>query len=431
MRTLDAFLNDQRIGTLSEGNDLWQFEYNAHWAEGSESFDLSPRLARSQLLHVDSGSDRPVQWYFDNLLPEDEQRTAVAKEAKINGDDAFALLEYLGAESAGSLVLSPPGAGAPARGLKPLSDAELSTRIQNLPRRSLSSGSPKRMSAAGAQNKLLVVYRDGALYEPVGSEPSTHILKPNNTHADYPSSVINEYAVMRLAEAMHLEVPKVYRRYVPEPVYLIERFDRYTDSSGLTQRRHVIDACQLLNKSRAFKYSSATLESLSDIIAACRNRARTRTRLYQWLIFNVMLANNDNHLKNLSFMVGTDGIELSPAYDLLSTGVYHILAFAGAERADWPNIPLSIELPNTPTLKMMTRQSLLEAGEALGLPKTIGERELDRMKVALPGALNELIDEIARENAALGAAVRPFLAGEIRLLEAVRHVIVKEMLARL
>jgi len=37
---------------------------------------------------------------------------------------------------------------------------------------------------------------------------------------------------------------------------------------------------------------------------------------------------------------------------------------------------------------------------------------------------------IARENAALGAAIRPFLAGEIRLLEAIRHVILKEMLAR-
>src|SRR6201996_313242 len=148
MRTLDAFLNDQRIGTLSEGNDLWQFEYDVRWAEGSESFDLSPRLTRSQLLHADSGSDRPVQWYFDNLLPEDDQRTTVAKEAQINRDDAFALLEYLGAESAGSLVLSPTGAGAPARGLTRLSDPELSTRIQSFPRRSLSSDSPKRMSAA-------------------------------------------------------------------------------------------------------------------------------------------------------------------------------------------------------------------------------------------------------------------------------------------
>jgi len=36
-------------------------------------------------------------------------REAVSKEANIHGDDAFALLEYLGAGSAGSLVLLPPG----------------------------------------------------------------------------------------------------------------------------------------------------------------------------------------------------------------------------------------------------------------------------------------------------------------------------------
>jgi hypothetical protein len=33
----------------------------------------------------------------------------------------------------------------------------------------------------------------------MGSERSTPILKPNHTHQDYPSALINEYAAMRLA----------------------------------------------------------------------------------------------------------------------------------------------------------------------------------------------------------------------------------------
>lgn len=57
----------------------------------------------------------------------------------------------------------------------------------------------KRMSVAGAQHKLPVVYRDDELYEPVGREPSTHILKPDHQSDDYPASVINEYAMQRLA----------------------------------------------------------------------------------------------------------------------------------------------------------------------------------------------------------------------------------------
>jgi serine/threonine-protein kinase HipA len=430
MRTLDAFINEQRVGTLSEGEDLWRFEYDPQWASASDAYDLSPRLARSELVHTDGGTDRPVQWYFDNLLPEEEQRDVVAKEAKIKGEDAFGLLEYLGAESAGSLVLLPPGAARQPRGLKSLSDADLSARIKNLSRASLSSGAPKRMSAAGAQNKLLVVYRDGSLDEPMGSEPSTHILKPNHTHQDYPSSVINEYAAMRLAGALKLTVPTVLRRYVPEPVYIVERFDRYTDAAGATQRHHIIDACQLLNKSRGFKYTGATLDSLGDIIAACRNRASTRMNLYRWLIFNVVIANNDNHLKNLSFMVGREGIELSPAYDLLSTGVYHTRAFAG-DRADWPKVPLAITMLNVPTLEAVSRKSLLEAGEALGLRKSIGERELNSMMAAMPGALEELIREVSDDNKRLPEAAMQFLAGEMRLLATLQHLVVPEMMARL
>jgi len=188
MRKLIAYLNGQTVGTLAEGNDLWTFEYDREWAGLPDSFDLSPALPRSRLLHEDGGSDRPVQWYFDNLLPEEQMREAISKEANIHGDDAFALLEYLGAESAGSLVLLPHGKDVnEPGGLRPLSDDELARRIQNLPRATLSSGAPKRMSLAGAQNKLLVVYRDGALFEPVGSEPSTHILKPNHLSGDYPA----------------------------------------------------------------------------------------------------------------------------------------------------------------------------------------------------------------------------------------------------
>jgi serine/threonine-protein kinase HipA len=430
MRTLIAYLNDRRVGTLSEGNDLWRFEYHPQWAEAPDSFDLSPSLQRSQLVHEDGGSERPVQWYFDNLLPEENLREAVSKEAHIHGDDAFALLEYLGAESAGSLVLLPPDRDAhESGGLRPLSDDELCRRIRNLPRATLSSGASKRMSVAGAQDKLLVVYRGGVLYEPVGSEPSTHILKPNHRSEDYPASVINEYLVMNLALKLKLRVPPCLRRYTPEPVYIIERFDRQVDAAGHTQRRHIIDACQLLNKSRSFKYQAATLPTLAEIVTCCRNRSSTRLRLYQWLVFNLLIANNDNHLKNLSFMISAEGIELSPAYDLLSTAVYHTRAFAD-DRAIWPAVQLAIPLPDAPTFGAMTRESVLRAGEALGLARRICERELDRLAFALPSTLDALARDIAIENAQYPESVRPFLAGESRLIDTIRYLVVPEMLKR-
>ena len=431
MRKLIVYLNGRAVGTLAEGNDLWTFQYDREWAGLSDSFDLSPALPRLQLLHEDGGSQRPVQWYFDNLLPEEQMREAISKEAKIHGDDAFALLEYLGAESAGSLVLLPPGQDInEPGGLRPLSDDDLAQRIRNLPRVTLGSGSPKRMSLAGAENKLLVVYRDGALFEPMGSEPSTHILKPNHVSDDYPASVINEYFVMSLAPSLGLSVPPVLRRYTPEPVYIIERFDRVVDNTGRTQRRHIIDACQLLNKSRTFKYKTATLQTLAQIVDYCRNRVNTRLSLYRWLVFNLLLANTDNHLKNLSFLVSAEGIELAPSYDLLSTGTYHTRAFAN-ERASWPAVELAIELPGATTLATVTRESILSAGNVLGLPRRIGERELDRLTRNLLPALNALEQRIERENVDYPEPVRVFLGAERRLVSTIKRIIVRDMLERL
>lgn len=430
MRTLDVLLNDKPVGTLSEGDDLWSFAYDAQWARAAEGFDLAPGLPRAQRVHQDGGTQRPVQWYFDNLLPEETLRETVSKEAGIQGNDAFALLQYLGAESAGSLVLRPPDQQAPTQGgLQALSDAALSQRIRNLARASLSSGAPKHMSAAGAQHKLPVVYRDQALFEPIGAEPSTHILKPDHTSDDYPASVINEYLMLRLADKLGLQAPAVYRKYVPEPVYLIERFDRYRDDAGRTQRRHIIDACQLLNKPRGFKNKSANLQTLSECIEKCRNRASARLRMYRWLVFNVLIANDDNHLKNLSFMVSAEGIDLSPCYDMLSTSVYRTVACADS-RATWPAAEMMIPLPGATHFSQVTRESMLHAGEALGLTTRICERELNRMTAALPPTLASLIQEIEDQNTGYPEPVRAFLGGELRVARAIQHIVVPDMLRR-
>jgi hypothetical protein len=103
---------------------------------------------------------------------------------------------------------------------------------------------------------------------------------------------MNEFFTMRLANAVGVTVPAVDRLYVPAPVYLIERFDRVSAAGeGATQRTHIIDTCQLLNKSRAFKYQQANLETLSEAIQMCRQKASARIHLYRWLLINVLIGN--------------------------------------------------------------------------------------------------------------------------------------------
>ena len=42
----------------------------------------------------------------------------------------------------------------------------------------------------------------------------------------------------------------------------------------------------------------------------------------KWLIFNLVIGNNNSHSKNLAFLQTEEGIRVAPFYDLLSTSVY-------------------------------------------------------------------------------------------------------------
>jgi serine/threonine-protein kinase HipA len=438
-RELAVSINEDTVGTLHESEDLWHFEYSDAWARAAEGFDLAPALTRSQLLHSDGATHRPVQWYFDNLLPEEGLRVILAKEARLPADDAFALLAYFGAESAGSLVLRDPQRPAPMEcGMKPLPLAELSRRIGNLPKASLSQGAPKKMSLAGAQHKLPLVCDRDELFEPLSATPSTHILKPNHVLADhYPCSVMNEYFIMRLAKEVGLAVPEVRRMYVPQPVYIVERFDRILAGSlEDAQRLHVIDTCQLLNKSPAFKYAGANLETLARAAELCRERALARQHLYRWLVFNVLVGNSDNHLKNISFRVDSSGIHVAPAYDLLCTGVYETRAMAN-ESSTWPESSMAIPLGDATTFAKVTRAHAVAAGRVLGLAKMTAERLLAELARAVPAAAERLVAEIqAGMNEAVSAspdpeAARAYVEGEMRMLRAAQQIVFSDMIRRL
>ena len=362
----------------------------------------------------------------------------LAKEAGMAEEDAFALLGHYGAESAGSLVLVDPVTKKPVeRGLRPLALAELSQRISDLPRASLTKDAPKRMSLAGAQHKMLIVVQDNQLFEPLPGTPSTHILKPSHQGEAYPASVMNEYFTMRLARKVGLDVPAVRRIYVPQPVYLVERFDRIqAKNGGEIQRLHVIDTCQLLNKARTFKYSAAKVETLLQAAILCRGRAAARLYLYRWVLFNSLVGNGDNHLKNISFIVDASGIKLAPAYDLLATAVYDTRAMAD-ERAHWPHVQLALHLGDAQTFGELTRSHIIGAGRTLGLAESTAVRELDRMSKVIVEEADKLIAEIMADiEADVSAspdpeAARLNIAGEIRLINAVRHIVLPEMVSQL
>ena len=427
-RSLRASINQMEVGTLQEMAGLWSFQYAADWLGNPQCFALSPHLPLTAEFLLDGASKRPVQWYFDNLLPEEGQRVLLAGDAKLAAADAFGLLAWYGAESAGSVTLLPPEAAPQAaEPLRPLPDDGLEARIRQLPKAPLAHAAIKRMSLAGAQHKLAVVLRGGVLFEPAGATPSTHILKPDHLDEDYPHSVINEWFVMRLAKRLGLDVPVVHRRYVPSPVYLIDRFDRVPDEQGW-QRRHVIDACQLLGLDRSFKYSQGNMENLATLANACRSPAVARSRLFGWLVFNVLVGNSDAHLKNLSFLVSHEGVQLAPHYDLLSVATYDTPAF---DKKGWPpQTQLAWPILGMRYFSDINRKVLLEAGASLNLAKGTADRLLENLRGRTVPEAVALYAEVEAENAQIVHA-RPELsatmAGESRCLRAILHTAIKEM----
>ncbi len=433
-RVLIAWINSQEVGRLEERNNLWTFAYTESWKQHPDSYELSPHLPFSDNPIVDGSSKRHVQWYFDNLLPEEGQRILLAKDAKTPVADAFALLTHYGAESAGSLTLLSEGVSPDVAGeLVRLTDQELELRIMNLPNSPLIHAARKRMSLAGAQHKLAVVAQGNELFEPTESLPSTHILKPDSGNKDYPHSVINEWFIMQLAGKLGLPVPKVERRYVPSPIYIIDRFDRLLGQEGEGKERiHCIDACQLLGLDRSFKYSQGSIEVLSEITKNCRSPAATSPKLFSWLVFNLLVGNTDSHLKNLSFIVTNEGVSLAPFYDLLSTACYETRAF---DQSSWPELTeLTWPIFDVKYCCDVDRALLVKVAGAMGIAKTTALRLLDFQLERIEKIADELLAAIEVENRAL-LELQPkiglVIPGELRCLRTINLIIIREMVGRL
>lgn len=430
-RSLHVFINGIEVGVLAESGAVWRFDYSDDWITNPSSFDLSPHLARSKKSHVDGASVRSVQWYFDNLLPEEGARMLLAKDARVDRADAFGLLRYYGAESAGSITLLPPGEQpGQASASKRLSAVDLQTRIEKLPQVPLSHGSSKKMSLAGAQHKLAVVLTNGQLFEPLGATPSTHILKPNHVGSDYPHSVINEFFIMRLAKKMGLNVPEVHRLYVPAPVYIIDRFDRFT-LNGKAERMHAIDTCQLLGIDRSFKYSEGSVSALVQAASMCRSPALVRPKLFNWLVFNVLVGNSDAHLKNISFLVSEEGVQLAPFYDLLSVAVYDS---PGYEKNRWPDLT-EFAWPVEGALRFLDidRSVLLKAGKELNLSAATASRILQTMCDQIIEEAKAIYAEIEKDNEfwlSQTPGLAATFAGELRCLRAIIYTVVLQVVLR-
>ena len=171
-------------------------------------------------------------------------------------------------------------------------------------------------SSAGARPKALIGVNDkrdhiihGVHDLPAGYTP--WMVKFPNSQDGLDAGAI-EYVYALMAKEAGVSMPDVHLFPAKRGTgyFAIKRFDRDGD-----KRYHMHTACGLLHSD--FRTPSLDYEDLVALTGMLTRDVREVEKLYQLAVFNVLAHNRDDHSKNFSYLMDSQGRwKISPAYDL-------------------------------------------------------------------------------------------------------------------
>lgn len=131
-----------------------------------------------------------------------------------------------------------------------------------------------------------------------------------------------EYATLELAREAGLQVPPLRIEALADgrQVMLIQRFDREPVPRGIA-RRHMVSALTLLALPEQASPDSS-YAAIADAIGhygVSGRIAADREELFARMVFNILVSNDDDHLRNHAFLFDAQhqGWHLSPLYDVV------------------------------------------------------------------------------------------------------------------
>lgn len=123
MASLDVYFYGKKIGKLTEKNSRLSFKYNEN-ADTPLSFNLP--------LQKEAFNDKLTRSFFNNLLPEEGIREAVARYKQVSANNPFALLKEIGGECVGAVELYPEGEEREeVSSLTPISEEKIAELLKN------------------------------------------------------------------------------------------------------------------------------------------------------------------------------------------------------------------------------------------------------------------------------------------------------------
>ena len=412
MKKLDVSIEingrQREVGVISGNSDYdASFCYSEHYLQSGTARPISISLP----LTSEAYGPEPTRRFFEGLLPEGFMRRTVAEQNRTDDGDYLSILEMLGAECLGAVQIK----GEDYKYMKPSYRtfdrdsmyklaAEGATRSADLVVEA-------HLSLTGASGKVgAYKSEDGHWYLPVGSAPSTHILK--QSHIRYDKIVQNEQLALRTAALMGINVPQseiIETRSVPAPdlvtaltenvLFATERYDRtfegaedLIDGMLCPLRLHQEDLGQALGIPASGKYErpgDRHMKRMFDLIRRwSASPIEDQIKLWDMIVFHWLIGNTDGHIKNFSLVYDGNlrSLRLAPAYDIVSTIVYDThsseMAFSVGGQIEWSKI---------------SRSCFEDACKEAGLNKKLFMNRLDEMKDRFPDALSQAAEVIYEE----------------------------------
>ncbi len=340
MRELEVHIEingtERWVGSISgSGSDDAVFAYYDRYLSAEDSAPISLNLP----LREEPFSVIETRIFFEGLLPEGFMRKSVAGSLRVDESDYLSLLRSLGNECLGAIRVVSGEDNVPEARYSKLNIKQISALAAEGATKSAELVSKARLSLTGASGKVGLYYdsNKNEWYLPSGDAPSTHIVK--QSHVRFDEIVVNEQLSLRTAARLGIDVPDSFIINIgngedKDILFATQRYDRVLVGNRMVSRKkcplrlHQEDLGQAMGIPPINKYEEKGGNYFAKMVESIRayslDPIRDITKLWDLTVFNSLIGNTDNHIKNHSLLYSPDlkSIALAPAYDIVSTVVY-------------------------------------------------------------------------------------------------------------
>ena len=373
-----------------------------------ESYIASPSahaISLSLPLSIKDYDTDSTRTFFDGLLPEGFTRQCVAESIHASSDDYISILRELGSECLGAIQIIDEEKPSIKEGYIPLTIEEIKALAKEGASKSAEIVVKSHLSLTGASGKVGLYYNQasGKWYKAQGLAPSTHIVK--QSHVRYKNIVLNEQLCLLAAQKLEIEIPESFilqsqagKVNDEDVLFATRRFDRDFDKDsriidGLKTpyRLHQEDFAQALGIKSSDKYEKAGqgyLKRMFDLLQKhSSNPIEDSLKLWKRAVYNCIIGNTDNHIKNSSLIYSKDlsSIRLAPFYDVVCTKVY-----------ESSTDEMSVSINGRQNVNQVTRDDLEQEAKNCGLGSKAAMKIYDEVHYGIQKALLDSADELSR-----------------------------------